>query len=86
MRRFEPSRQGTVVTRRVQRGQVSSRAWWPRCRHTVQRGNLEASRFAFGQLKACRAQLEDHMVPKHVEFRSELPKTDSGKLRRSALV
>ncbi len=34
----------------------------------------------------CRAHLEDYMVPKHVEFRTELPKTGSGKLKRSALV
>ncbi len=37
-------------------------------------------------LAHCRANLEDHMVPKHVEFRSELPKTGSGKLQRSSLV
>ncbi len=37
-------------------------------------------------LAHCRAHLEDYMVPKHVEFRSELPKTDSGKLKRNALV
>ncbi len=34
----------------------------------------------------CRAHLEDYMVPKHVEFRTELPKTGSGKLKRNALV
>ena len=34
----------------------------------------------------CRAHLEDYMVPKHVEFRTELPKTGSGKIKRSALV
>jgi len=33
----------------------------------------------------CRAHLEDFMVPKHVEFRDELPKTSSGKIRRSEL-
>ncbi len=37
-------------------------------------------------LAHCRANLEDHMVPRHVEFRSELPKTASGKLQRSSLV
>ncbi len=33
----------------------------------------------------CRARLEGHMVPKFVEFRAELPKTESGKLKRSDL-
>ncbi|PWC34824.1 AMP-binding protein [Azospirillum sp. TSO22-1] len=33
----------------------------------------------------CRARLEGHMVPKFVEFRAELPKTESGKLKRSEL-
>jgi len=36
-------------------------------------------------LAYCRRNLEVHMVPKYVEFRSELPKTDSGKISRSAL-
>lgn len=31
----------------------------------------------------CAKHLEDFMVPKIVEFRAELPKTDSGKIRRS---
>ncbi|HVU99864.1 MAG TPA: AMP-binding protein [Verrucomicrobiae bacterium] len=30
----------------------------------------------------CKARLEDFMVPRQVEFRSELPKTSSGKIRR----
>jgi acyl-coenzyme A synthetase/AMP-(fatty) acid ligase len=30
----------------------------------------------------CAAYLEDYMVPKHVEIRDALPKTDSGKLSR----
>ena len=30
-------------------------------------------------------ELEDFMVPKIVEFRDSLPKTDSGKIRRNAL-
>lgn len=34
----------------------------------------------------CRAHLEDYMVPRIVEFRTDLPKTGSGKLRRSDLV
>jgi acyl-coenzyme A synthetase/AMP-(fatty) acid ligase len=33
----------------------------------------------------CRARLESYMVPRHVEVRDELPKTDSGKIRRAAL-
>ena len=36
-------------------------------------------------LAHCRAHLEDYMVPKYVEFRTELPKTGSGKLQRNAL-
>ena len=34
-------------------------------------------------LAHCARHLEDFMVPKAVEFVSELPKTDSGKIRRS---
>jgi len=30
----------------------------------------------------CVQHLEDFMVPKFVEFRTELPKTDTGKIRR----
>jgi long-chain acyl-CoA synthetase len=37
-------------------------------------------------LAHCRAHLEDYMVPKHVEFRTDLPKTSSGKISRRALV
>jgi long-chain acyl-CoA synthetase len=33
----------------------------------------------------CKAHLEDFMVPRHVEFRNELPKTGSGKIRRMDL-
>jgi long-chain acyl-CoA synthetase len=33
----------------------------------------------------CRASLEAHMVPKHVEFRASLPKTDSGKIMKLGL-
>ena len=33
----------------------------------------------------CRSHLEDYMVPKFVEFRSELPKTDSGKIKKTGL-
>ncbi len=34
-------------------------------------------------LAHCARQLEDFMVPRSVEFRRELPKTDTGKIRRS---
>ncbi len=34
-------------------------------------------------LAHCAQHLEDFMVPKSVEFVPELPKTDSGKIRRS---
>jgi len=33
----------------------------------------------------CKEHLEDFMVPKVVEFRTELPKTDSGKIKRGAV-
>ncbi len=33
-------------------------------------------------IRHCARNLEDHMVPKSVEFRTELPKTDTGKLSR----
>jgi long-chain acyl-CoA synthetase len=36
-------------------------------------------------LKHCRQHLEDFMVPKYVEFRSELPKTASGKIKKTGL-
>jgi acyl-coenzyme A synthetase/AMP-(fatty) acid ligase len=36
-------------------------------------------------LAHCRAHLEDYMVPKHVEFRAELPKTSSGKITKKGL-
>jgi acyl-coenzyme A synthetase/AMP-(fatty) acid ligase len=36
-------------------------------------------------LHHCRANLEDYMVPKLVEFRRELPKTDSGKIKKTGL-
>jgi acyl-coenzyme A synthetase/AMP-(fatty) acid ligase len=36
-------------------------------------------------LAYCRSNLEDFMVPKSVEFRSELPKTDSGKIKKTDL-
>ncbi|MBW7850265.1 MAG: acyl--CoA ligase [Rhodospirillales bacterium] len=33
----------------------------------------------------CRGRLEPHLVPKHFEFCATLPKTDSGKITRTAL-
>jgi amino acid adenylation domain-containing protein len=36
-------------------------------------------------LQHCARRLEDLMIPKYVEFRAELPKTDSGKIRRSVV-
>ena len=36
-------------------------------------------------LKHCAQNLEDFMVPRVVEFRSALPKTESGKIKKSAL-
>ncbi len=33
----------------------------------------------------CRALLESHMIPKYVEIRTSLPKTDSGKIKRKDL-
>jgi acyl-CoA synthetase (AMP-forming)/AMP-acid ligase II len=36
-------------------------------------------------LAHCRAHLEDFMVPKHIEFRAELPKTTSGKIKKTDL-
>lgn len=36
-------------------------------------------------LAHCRAQLEDFMMPKYVEFRDSLPKTPSGKIKKSDL-
>lgn len=35
--------------------------------------------------RQCQARLEAFMVPKFVEFRAAIPKTDSGKIKRSAL-
>lgn len=38
-----------------------------------------------GILAHCRANLEDYMIPKLVEFRSELPKSSNGKIKKSEL-
>jgi len=37
-------------------------------------------------LAHCRANLEDYMVPKYVEFSDQLPKTSSGKIKKRDLV
>lgn len=37
-------------------------------------------------LSHCRAHLEEHMVPRYVEFLPELPKTASGKILKSDLI
>jgi long-chain acyl-CoA synthetase len=36
-------------------------------------------------LRHCTQHLEDFMIPKYVEFRSELPKTTSGKIKKTGL-
>jgi acyl-coenzyme A synthetase/AMP-(fatty) acid ligase len=36
-------------------------------------------------IKHCLARLESHMAPKHVEFVSTLPRTESGKIRHASL-
>ncbi len=36
-------------------------------------------------LRHCRANLEDYMVPKYVVFEESLPKTTSGKIRKTAI-
>jgi long-chain acyl-CoA synthetase len=36
-------------------------------------------------LRHCQAHLESFMVPQHVEFRDSLPKTSSGKIKKTSL-
>ncbi len=36
-------------------------------------------------LAHCRANLEDFMIPKHIELRDSLPKTESGKIKKTGL-
>ena len=36
-------------------------------------------------MKFAAMRLESYMVPKHVEFRDELPKTSSGKISKTEL-
>lgn len=40
---------------------------------------------AAGVIAHCKSRLEPFMVPKHVEFRDALPKTDTGKIKKSGL-
>jgi acyl-coenzyme A synthetase/AMP-(fatty) acid ligase len=35
--------------------------------------------------RECQARLENFMVPKHVQFVAELPKTDTGKIKKTGL-
>ncbi len=35
--------------------------------------------------RTCQEQLENFMVPKHVQFMAELPKTDTGKIKKTGL-
>jgi amino acid adenylation domain-containing protein len=37
-------------------------------------------------IRHCSARLEEFMVPKHVEFRSQLPKSENGKIARKELI
>jgi acyl-CoA synthetase (AMP-forming)/AMP-acid ligase II len=47
---------------------------------------VEGSQLTEAQVFAyCRTHLEDFMVPKYIEFRSELPKTSSGKIKKTDL-
>jgi amino acid adenylation domain-containing protein len=48
----------------------------------VDRADLNESKV----LAHCRANLEDYMVPKYVEFSDQLPKTTSGKIKKRDLV
>ena len=36
-------------------------------------------------MRECQKRLESFMVPKHIELRRELPKTGSGKIRKTGL-
>jgi long-chain acyl-CoA synthetase len=36
-------------------------------------------------LAHCRANLEDFMIPRYVEFRDQLEKTSSGKIKKTGL-
>lgn len=45
-----------------------------------------ASLTAADVIAFCKARLEDVMLPKHVEFRDNLPKSDNGKIRKRELI
>ncbi|GIV76521.1 AMP-binding protein [Litorilinea aerophila] len=51
------------------------------CRETPGNGRLTER----DVLRHCRAHLEDYMMPKYVEFCDELPKTSSGKIKKTGL-
>jgi acyl-coenzyme A synthetase/AMP-(fatty) acid ligase len=36
-------------------------------------------------IRHCLGRLENFMAPKHVEFVAELPKTDTGKIKKTGL-
>jgi acyl-coenzyme A synthetase/AMP-(fatty) acid ligase len=36
-------------------------------------------------IRFCSQHLEDFMVPKYIEFKNELPKTDTGKIKKTGL-
>ena len=36
-------------------------------------------------IRQCLARMESFMVPKYVEFVAELPKTDTGKIKKTGL-
>jgi amino acid adenylation domain-containing protein len=44
--------------------------------------DLDSGLSARDVIRHCAARLEDFMVPKHVEFRGELPKSENGKIAR----
>lgn len=48
--------------------------------------DIEDSGFSGKILKACRAKLSPHKIPKNVEFRKELPKSMSGRILKRQLI
>jgi long-chain acyl-CoA synthetase len=47
---------------------------------------MDSAKVSEAQVLAfCRTHMEDFMVPKYIEFRSELPKTSSGKIKKTDL-
>ena len=55
----------------------------PRLRRARERGRARPSQEV---IAACRLTLEAFMVPQQVTFLDELPKTDSGKVRKKSLL